>query len=94
MSSTEMEDSVYVTKLPAPREVSPLIRTARWGLLAAGIVYGALRLKYLTRREKKISERDRAIIEKRLEEYNELCALQAQKSLEELSKATGVPLDY
>ncbi|XP_018652241.1 hypothetical protein Smp_015980 [Schistosoma mansoni] len=88
-----MEDSVYVNKLPAPREVSPLIRTARWGLLAAGIVYGALRLKYLTKREKKITERDRAIIEKRLEEYNELHALQAQKSLEELSKATGVPLN-
>ncbi|CAH8518949.1 unnamed protein product [Schistosoma turkestanicum] len=88
-----MGDSVYVKKLPAPREVSPLIRTARWGLLAIGVVYGALRLKYLTKREKKIFEHDRAIIEKRIKDYNERFALESQRSLKELSEATGVKLD-
>ncbi|TNN15477.1 ATPase [Schistosoma japonicum] len=86
-----MEDSMYVKKLPAPREVSPLIRTARWGLLVAGIVYGALRLSYLTKREKKISEHDRAVIEKRLTEYNEWVALQKEKSLREATEAIGLP---
>ncbi|KAK4470839.1 hypothetical protein MN116_006355 [Schistosoma mekongi] len=86
-----MEDSMYVKKLPAPREVSPLIRTARWGLLAAGIVYGALRLNYLKKKENKTFEHDRAVIEKRLKEYNELLALKAENSSREFAETIGLP---
>nr|CAH8855930.1 unnamed protein product [Trichobilharzia regenti] len=85
-----MAESMHVKTLLPPREVSPLIRTARWGLLAVGIVYGALRLKYLTKREKKIFERDRAIVEKRLKEYNIWFAEQSEKSLQDLAKEAGV----
>lgn len=36
-----------------PARVSPLIRTARWSLLALGILYGSTRWNYLHRKEEK-----------------------------------------
>ncbi|KAF5402487.1 hypothetical protein EG68_02543 [Paragonimus skrjabini miyazakii] len=85
-----MADSVYSVKLPAPREVTPLIRTARWGLLAVGIVYGALRLKFLKSREVNIQKRNQIILAKRAKEYKEWFAEQAEKSAKQLAVEAGV----
>merc|ERR1712037_179642 len=40
-------ESVHKIHFPPAREISPLIRTARWGLFAMGITYGYLRYRYL-----------------------------------------------
>ncbi|VDP26089.1 unnamed protein product [Echinostoma caproni] len=85
-----MSESVHSIKLPAPREVTPLIRTARWSLLALGIVYGAIRLKYLKSREVNIQKRNKIIIEKRAKEYKEWFAEQAEKSAQQLAREAGV----
>ncbi|KAG5452101.1 hypothetical protein CSKR_201592 [Clonorchis sinensis] len=85
-----MTDSVHSIKLPAPREVSPLIRTARWGLLAVGILYGALRLKYLKSREVNIQKRNKIILAKRAAEYKEWFEEQAEKSARQLAKDAGI----
>ncbi|CAL8074593.1 unnamed protein product [Calicophoron daubneyi] len=85
-----MAASASTIKLPAPREVTPLIRTARWGLLAAGILYGALRLKFLKSREVNIQKRNKLILRKRSEEYKAWFAEQSEKSLQQLAKEAGV----
>ncbi|KAK9730700.1 ATP synthase E chain [Popillia japonica] len=43
-----------MSSLPEPIKVSPLIRLARWSLLAAGIFYGYTRQSFLAKREKRI----------------------------------------
>ncbi|GFQ91119.1 ATP synthase subunit e, mitochondrial [Trichonephila clavata] len=59
-------------QLPPPLRVSPFIRACRYGALATGVVYGALRYKYLKRKETKRREfesKQKAILEvKRAEE--------------------------
>ncbi|CAL1279717.1 unnamed protein product [Larinioides sclopetarius] len=40
-------------ELSPPLRVSPFIRACRYGALATGLVYGALRFKYLKRKETK-----------------------------------------
>nr|CAK6929005.1 unnamed protein product [Fasciola hepatica] len=89
-TSSQMSESVYTVKLPAPREVTPLIRTARWGLLAVGILYGAIRLKFLKSREVNIQKRNKIILEKRAKEYKEWFAEQAEKSAQQLAREAGV----
>ncbi|CAH8556976.1 unnamed protein product [Heterobilharzia americana] len=85
-----MSESMAVEGLPPPREISPLIRTARWGLLFIGIAYGALRLSYLKKREESIFKKNKVIIEQRLKKYNDRLAEQALKSLQELARETGI----
>ncbi|KAA0184228.1 ATPase F0 complex subunit E mitochondrial domain-containing protein [Fasciolopsis buskii] len=85
-----MSESVHTVKLPAPRELTPLIRTARWGLLAVGILYGAIRLKILKSREVNIQKRNKIILEKRAKEYKEWFAEQAEKSAQQLAREAGV----
>lgn len=85
-----MADSVHCVKLPPPRTVSPFIRTARWGLLLAGVLYGATRLKFLKYREVGIQERNKKIIGKRVEDYKVWFAEEAEKSMMQLAKEAGV----
>ncbi|OON15449.1 ATP synthase E chain, partial [Opisthorchis viverrini] len=92
-SRRKMTDSVHSIKLPAPREVSPLIRTARWGLLAVGILYGALRLKYLKSREVNIQKRNNMLLAKRAAEYKQWFEEQAEKSARQLAKDAAIRAD-
>ncbi|KDR13115.1 ATP synthase subunit e, mitochondrial [Zootermopsis nevadensis] len=42
--------------LPAPLRVSPLIRFGRWSFLAAGIAWGAIRHRSLSKKENALRE--------------------------------------
>ncbi|VDL95874.1 unnamed protein product [Schistocephalus solidus] len=83
-------ESVHTIHLPAPKAVSPFIRTARWGLLFTGILYGALRLKYLQVREVKIQKKNHAIIAKRKADHDMWCQYQAEQSMKQLLKESGL----
>ncbi|KAL3319499.1 hypothetical protein Ciccas_001837 [Cichlidogyrus casuarinus] len=82
--------TVYDYKLPPPREVSPLIRTARWGLLGLGIVYGAVRLSYLSRREEKINIKNQEIAKRRINEHEIWFKEKSEKDMLNLAKEAGI----
>ncbi|EUB63569.1 hypothetical protein EGR_01651 [Echinococcus granulosus] len=82
--------SVHKITLPAPKAVSPFIRTARWGLLLAGVLYGALRLKYLQVREVGIQRKNRAIMAKRKADYDQWMEYQAEQSMKQLLRESGM----
>ncbi|VDD79796.1 unnamed protein product [Mesocestoides corti] len=83
-------ESVHKITLPAPKAISPFIRTARWGLLVVGMLYGALRLKYLQVREVRIQERNLAIMAKRKADHDLWMQFQAERSMNQLLKEAGL----
>lgn len=83
-------ESVHKITHPAPKAVSPFIRTARWGLLLTGALYGALRLKYLQVREVGIQRRNRAIMAKRKADYDQWMEYQAEQSMKQLLRESGM----
>ncbi|GFT97462.1 ATP synthase subunit e, mitochondrial [Nephila pilipes] len=88
--------SSATAQLPPPLRVSPFIRACRYGALASGVVYGALRYKYLKRKETKRREfesKQKAILEaKRAEE----ALINQKKEMLVLAKECGIkpPADY
>ena len=83
-------ESVHKIVLPAPKAVSPFIRTARWGLLLVGVFYGAMRLKYLQVREVGIQKKNRAIMAKRKADHDKWMEYQAEQSMKQLLKESGL----
>ncbi|KAL3865141.1 hypothetical protein ACJMK2_006762 [Sinanodonta woodiana] len=67
--------------LAAPRNVSPLIRAARYVALTSGIVYGYRRYNKLAEQEKVIQE-----------EENKIRAINAQRRKEKQEKALAVQM--
>ncbi|XP_041370976.1 ATP synthase subunit e, mitochondrial-like [Gigantopelta aegis] len=60
-----------MTSLPAPKQISPLIRFGRYAALVTGIAYGYLSFKRLSAKEVKIQEHEsklRAVRDARLKE--------------------------
>ena len=83
-------ESVHKITLPPPKPVSAFIRTARWGLLITGMIYGALRLRYLQSREVSIQKKNQAIMAKRKAEYDQWKEYQAEQSMKQLLKESGL----
>ncbi|KAK6174305.1 hypothetical protein SNE40_017613 [Patella caerulea] len=77
--------------LPAPKQISPLIRFGRWTALISGVIYGASRLRSLTAKEVDIQKHENEIRArrdarlKRERERDSLVEMQA------LAKEAGVP---
>lgn len=84
------QESVHDITLPGPKAISPFIRTARWGLLLTGILYGAMRLKYLQVREVGIQKKNRAIMAKRKADHDRWMQYQAEQSMRQLLKESGM----
>jgi F-type H+-transporting ATPase subunit e len=76
--------------LPAPRNVSPLIRFGRWSFLLTGIAYGHFHYKYLQRKEVGIQARENKIREKRDARLAEERARSTQIEMDGLAKEAGV----
>ncbi|KAK3789526.1 hypothetical protein RRG08_004596 [Elysia crispata] len=78
------------TPLPAARQISPLIRFARWTALISGIAYGVTRYNYLAKREIGIQKHENEV----REQYKKKKAIQDQISMkaemEALGKEAGV----
>lgn len=82
--------SVHDITLQAPKSVSSFVRTARWGLLITGVLYGAIRLKYLQVREVNIQKRNNVIITKRKADHDQWMQYQAEQSMLQLLKESGM----
>ncbi|KAM3172617.1 hypothetical protein ACTXT7_014177 [Hymenolepis weldensis] len=83
-------ESVHKITLSPPKPVSPFIRTARWGLLFTGMLYGAIRLKYLQVREVGRQKKNKAILARRKAEYDQWMEYQAEKSMKQLLRESGM----
>ncbi|CAH8546939.1 unnamed protein product [Dicrocoelium dendriticum] len=86
----QVEESVHKITLPPPREVSPLIRTARWSLLICGIVYGFTRLMYLRSREDAKQKEFKRIVKMRYEDHQRRYHEESEKTLRQLAQDCGV----
>jgi len=76
--------------LAAPKAVSPLIRTTRWGLLFAGIVYGRIHYSYLKSKEVKVQARENPIRARRDERIAKERDAKTKKEMDALGKEAGV----
>ncbi|CAF0880010.1 unnamed protein product [Adineta ricciae] len=73
-----------------PRNVSPLIRAGRWGLLLTGLVYGRMHHNTLKKREERIrqGEIDR-VTQHAIHELADQ-KIRADQSMVDLAQAAGV----
>ncbi|CAF0987693.1 unnamed protein product [Didymodactylos carnosus] len=73
-----------------PKNVSPLIRACRWGLLLTGVVYGRIHYKTVKAKEEKVHENE---INKATHHYIQKLGekkIMGEQSMVELAHAAGV----
>ncbi|XP_017778194.1 PREDICTED: ATP synthase subunit e, mitochondrial [Nicrophorus vespilloides] len=73
--------------LPAPVNVSPLIRFGRWGLLSAGILYGMFHQNRLSKKEtafREIEGKQKVIRDAQLAAEKKLASEREMKNLEDM----------
>ncbi|KAK2163678.1 hypothetical protein LSH36_75g05032 [Paralvinella palmiformis] len=79
-----------MSTLPAPKNVSALIRFSRWAALGTGLMYGLVRFSYLKRKEARLQEADTKIREAREAKLKAEKDAKAKAELDDLAKEAGI----